>query len=159
MFSEGHGNKDRVNEDKPSEEVSVESIFKQVALTSNSEIVYGYDENGNQVAITLVFPGQFENAKEENVQSHIDHSMAWVGAEEQCVADCQIIELTGSDADVNIDHVDYSVDAEIGNGKNKEPQKAKLPIKVYKVNRAARKMLQKMKKSGKRKSKHIPDAK
>ena len=127
-------------------EICVNTLFEETAASSDSQVVYGYDENGNQVSISLVFPGQFEDLNNGNLQHDIHESMQWVGAEEQCVAVSQSNEHQINEKDANSQNLSIC---------EEENDSA---IKVYKVDRAARKVFKKFKYAEKRRSKPTKNA-
>ena len=46
------------------EKVECVQQLQEVASSSSSELVYGYDDNGNQVAVALIVDGQYFNSND-----------------------------------------------------------------------------------------------
>ena len=116
------------------------SRMKDFADSSQSEMIYAVDEYGNEVALGILIQGPFTdgNEKEEEcfgvIDPHECNNSHWVAAEEECVSsNTQSVqnEIKTEVAESNLveEHSSHKSDA----------------IKVYKVDRAARKTLKKWK--------------
>ena len=126
----------------PDEIQDTRSSFEAVACSSQSQVAYGYDENGKEVAIAIIFDGNFNGNQLENAQEMIQYNTdeaqnaQWIGFEEECgttrESDSEIIPTCEADVKFN-------------------DQEKEMPsedvVKVYKVaNRSARKVKQLQKK-------------
>ena len=61
-----------------------------------SSVVYGFDENGNEVALAIIIDGPF-NSEEEKMKYEIreqvaDEEVTWIGGQEECVT-LQAVEI------------------------------------------------------------------
>ena len=112
-------------------DTSVNGILQQVATSSDSEIVYGTDENGNQVILGVILKGSPNEAEceyldgilQENDEDE-NNDLDWVAAEEECV----------SSPDLNCE-VKRENDVE---------ECEEHPIRVYQVDKSVRKTLKKL---------------
>ena len=82
--------------------------FQDAAASSQSELVYAYDSDGNEVAMGLIIEGPFDKGNVEMEVSDVievsavdegvsDSQMLWVGGEEECIS-TQVIERNASSA-------------------------------------------------------------
>ena len=109
----------------------VNGILQQVTTSSDSEIVYGTDENGNQVILGVILKGSPNEAEceyldgilQENDEDE-NNDLDWVAAEEECV----------SSQDLNCE-VKRENDVE---------ECEEYPIRVYQVDKSVRKTLKKL---------------
>ena len=126
----------------------IEARFVNFASSSNQSLVYGFDEEGNKIAIGIVMDGNFGDGSqidqeviEVQQENNDEDTIGWIGAQEECVA---------VSSDINVMGKEYVKNEEY-DGKYQEmiedydESKKKEVIKVYKVNRAARKTLKRLK--------------
>ena len=81
------------NMEKLQEQFLGKELLQSAASSSSSEVVYAYDGQRNEVAVGLIFEGNFQRqtneeiGEDENVnvtEDEADFRMDWVAAEEEC---------------------------------------------------------------------------
>ena len=123
------------------EDKKVVETFQSAATSSGSDLVYAVDENGQQIALGIVFDGPFEP---QAISSPREAS--WLGGEEVCV--------TSERPEVN---EDYNINCEVKEEKedsaeikaedfrSKNENSLSEAVKVYKIGPKSKKTLSQMK--------------
>ena len=103
-------------------------VFEAAASSSNSELLYAYDANGNQVAIGLIYDGKFD-APENGDESefHGNSASECIGIQEECVT-----------TEMQENYVGDSIEPEAKN----EAEEDSTTVRVYKQgNKSGKKLM------------------
>ena len=112
--------------------------FETIASTSGHEVVYGCDENGNQVPIALILKGNFNDNVEFNAEND-QVAMNWNVCQEECIT-----TKDDSSSDIKEEIVDED-EKIIQNNITSTKNKVDISIKTYKMKPHSRKTLKKIK--------------
>ena len=118
-------------------------LLQGVANNSQNELVYAYDENGNQMAIGLIVndffavpENQIDNLGTNECESEVDVQMNWIGGEEECTSSKEIFVKEEKICD----------DEQKVEDEPNQPRVAlKRPVRVYKRKRESGNTLKKLK--------------
>ena len=112
-------------------EISNNDQMQQIANFGPSEIVYGYDDSGNQVILGVILKGSAEDNDDDYLNKVMEESnedgndLEWVAVQEECVSTNDVTVESNDEKYVDVGVNDV--------------------IKVYQVNKAERKILKKLK--------------
>ena len=113
----------------PDESAQVQLFENAAASTSGSNLVYGFDENGNQVSIALIVDGPLQQVEtNSNIPIEQEEDSQWIGGQEECLTQPEIIN-----EEIKIEEVEEQKPT-----KEEDNTTTKSPIKVYRVGRWAR---------------------
>ena len=123
------------------------SMFVDLAEKSNGEIVFAVDEHGNKIAVGVILKEDFANndvpvSKHQYTNCEDEDQFPWLAAEEECVSMSTADQEFRSKDDEIFNVAQVTCDKANVHDKMKSKE---FIIKVYKVSKAARKTLRKMK--------------